>query len=229
MDLEHSLAPGPVMQPVNVLGDQRQPGLLFLELSQSVVPQVRPASGNSLPPPVVPGPNEGRIPMKRLGRSQFLSPKVPPKPLRGPKGRNPAFRGDPSPGKHRNPRGRAQPLPSHRQLRSLDQLPLSPDGTGPRRNADFESKCPGMARGRHAPLPRLPSATAICTLRSKARNPGKDAKLSLCLRLTPRCVVTSSKAAVYTSFVTRHEYAHAQRTIRPLSSTPASDGAGAAV
>ena len=76
------------MQAIDVLGDQGEMRKAFLPPGQDPVSGVGLNLGHQTPPPVVPLPDEGRVPLEGLRGGQVLGSKLSPQAVLAPERRD---------------------------------------------------------------------------------------------------------------------------------------------
>ena len=104
MQLDHVLAAGALVQPVDVLGDEGERGHQPPQPRDRVVPFVRLHLTHLLPAHPVPAPDAIRVAGEGLGRGQVLGPKLGPETgQRVPEGGDAALGRDPGAGQRRHP------------------------------------------------------------------------------------------------------------------------------
>ena len=101
------------MQAVHVLSNEREALNGTASVCESVVGAIRAGRGDVPAAPIVPLPDERRIPPECLGNREFLRAEISPKPFGSTKPGNATGRGDPRTRQHRDlamgtqPRGEA--------------------------------------------------------------------------------------------------------------------------
>ncbi len=97
MQFHNPPAAGQIVQPIYILSCHGKSVLRPLEFDKREVPRVWLCRGNHAPPPLIPFPNEIRIPAEGARRCQFFWTKASPQSSGAAKGRDAAFGGDPRP------------------------------------------------------------------------------------------------------------------------------------
>ena len=100
MQLQDIAAARAVVEPVDILGDQRESRGALLECHQRVMRRVWFRGGDLLAAPVVPFPNQARVALECFGRGKLLGPELVPQTARTAKGRDAALGGDAGASQH---------------------------------------------------------------------------------------------------------------------------------
>ena len=116
VDFQHTSASGAIVQAVDVLSDQSKFRNAPREFCQRPMPRVRLRARDHAASPVIPLPDQLRVPLESFGRRQILRAILAPQSARAPKRRNPALSRNPGAGKQ--PRSTREDS-SHSRIRSI--------------------------------------------------------------------------------------------------------------
>ena len=107
MELDDGFAAGALMEPIDILRDEREPRLHRRELGERQVRGIWIGSGDQAAPPLIPVPDQGRVVPECAGRGKRFGVVLRPEPGLGiPECRYAAGGGNPRARKHEPPIGR---------------------------------------------------------------------------------------------------------------------------
>jgi hypothetical protein len=101
--LEYVFRTGPAVKTIDILGDENEGGQLLFPSSQDEVTGIGLSSGDDSPAPVIPFPDQGRVPLKSFRCGQVFGSKLFPQAVFAAKGRDAGLGGDPGAGENDNP------------------------------------------------------------------------------------------------------------------------------
>jgi len=102
--LEDVFRPRPAVQAVDILGDENKAGQLLFPSSQDEVTGIGLSSGDNLPAPVIPFPDQNRVALKSLGCGQVFGPELFPQAVLAAKSGDAGLGRDPRASENGDPR-----------------------------------------------------------------------------------------------------------------------------